>query len=72
MRDALATVENLTPAQAAFAYVLANQDISSCVFGTTKIKNLREILAASDQSLSAEVRVAIRNTFEQIPEKISA
>ncbi|MEQ9071590.1 MAG: aldo/keto reductase, partial [Gimesia chilikensis] len=72
MREALATVENLTPAQAAFAYVLANPDISSCVFGTTKIKNLSEILAASEQSLSAEVRAAIRNTFEQIPEKISA
>ncbi|QGQ26248.1 aldo/keto reductase [Gimesia benthica] len=72
MREALATVENLTPAQAAFAYVLANQDISSCVFGTTKIKNLSEILAASEQSLSADVRAAIRSTFEQIPERISA
>jgi aryl-alcohol dehydrogenase-like predicted oxidoreductase len=37
MRDALSSVTNMSPAQAAFSYILANKKISSCVFGTTNI-----------------------------------
>lgn len=71
MREALAAAGDLTPAQAAFAYILDNEKVSSCVFGTTKVAHLLEIVQAVDKSLPPECRTAIRTLFAELPEKIS-
>ena len=71
MRQALSS-EKMTPAQVAFAYVLDNPKISSCVFGTTKVPNLLEIIEATNKALDDDSKAAIRNAFNQLQEKISA
>lgn len=71
MREALAAAGNLTAAQAAFAYILENTNVASCVFGTTKVRNLQEIIQATGEPLSAECRAAIQTAFAALPEKIS-
>jgi aryl-alcohol dehydrogenase-like predicted oxidoreductase len=63
MRDALSSVTNMSPAQAAFSYILANKKISSCVFGTTNISNCLEILESTDKQPSPEEMLAIKNAF---------
>jgi len=72
MREVLSSIDNMTPAQAAFAYILENPGISSCVFGTTNPANLREIIGASEKTLSEESRSAIQAAFQELPETISA
>lgn len=72
MRKALSSSNNMTAAQAAFAYILENKGISSCVFGTTKISNLLEIIEATDKTLDADCKTTIQNAFHELQEKISS
>jgi aryl-alcohol dehydrogenase-like predicted oxidoreductase len=51
---------DMTGAQAALAYVLANRDVACAVTGTTRIRHLMENLAASGMVLPAETLAAIR------------
>ena len=62
MRETLRLSDEMTGAQAAFAYVLGNPAISSCVFGTTRPSNLHEIIDAADKALEESVRTAIRES----------
>ncbi|MBK7704106.1 MAG: aldo/keto reductase [bacterium] len=71
MRDALAKIAEMTPAQAAFSYILENPAIASCVFGTTSLANLNEVLEAPDKALSDESRRSIRDTFEALRTSLS-
>jgi aryl-alcohol dehydrogenase-like predicted oxidoreductase len=71
MRGTLAGIPGLTPAQAAVAYVLGNPAVASCVFGTTRVENLAEIVAAVDTPLPAAARAAIRDAFARMPVRIS-
>lgn len=72
MRQTLSSVKEMSAAQAAFAYVLENPGVSSCVFGTTNTANLIEILASVDKTLAEDSRIAIRRTFDAMPNRISA
>lgn len=71
MRDVLASIQEMSPAQAAFAYILENKKVSSCVFGTTNLANLREVIAAADKKLSEDSKNKIRQTYEALAFKIS-
>lgn len=71
MQKALMTSNVMSGAQAAFAYILENKQISSCVFGTTSRKNLLEILETPNLLLDERCRSAVRESFEALPEKIS-
>lgn len=71
MRDVLSSVRGMTPAQAAFAYVLGQPGISSGVFGTTRVANLAEIAGSADLELAASDREAIRAAFAAMPHRIS-
>lgn len=51
---------DMTAAQIALAFVLANPDVSCAVLGTTRISNLSEAIAASDRDLGEERMAAIR------------
>ena len=64
MRETLAAISEMSPAQAAIAYVLGNPGIASCVFGTTRVANLREIVDAVDRTLDDDSIQAIRRGFE--------
>lgn len=50
----------MSGAQAALAYVLANRDVACAVMGTTRLSHLTENLTASGMTLPAEVLEAIR------------
>lgn len=52
-----------TPAQLALAFVLANQDVASAVFSTTRIKHLMENLAAASMQLPSSVDEMIRRAY---------
>lgn len=71
MRDVLSSVRGMTPAQAAFAYVLGQPGIGSGVFGTTRVANLAEIAGSADLELAAGDREAIRAAFAAMPHRIS-
>lgn len=71
MRHVLASITEMSPAQAAFAYILENKKISSCVFGTTNLSNLIEIIAAADKKLSEDSKNKIRRAYEALTFKIS-
>lgn len=71
MRKTLSIIPTLTAAQAATSYVLHNKGISSCVFGTTKIKNLREIIASTEKDLNDRDRQLIRNAYLQSKLEVS-
>lgn len=71
MRDVLASIQEISPAQAAFAYILENKKVSSCVFGTTNLANLREVIAAADKKLSEDSKNKIRRAYEALAFKIS-
>ena len=71
MRKVLRSIPNMTASQAAFAYILANSRVSSCVFGTTNLTNLRNALGAVDLYLNEECIVAIRKAFNALPCGIS-
>jgi aryl-alcohol dehydrogenase-like predicted oxidoreductase len=72
MRNVLGTVPGLTRAQAAMAYVLSIPEICSCVFGTTDVGNLVEVIAASDKHLSAQDKANIQAAYEARLEHLSA
>ena len=72
MREVLLSISEMSPAQAAFAYVLSNTKISSCVFGTTNINNCIEIIETSGKRLSENSVLAIRKSFERLEKTISA
>ena len=61
----------MTAAQAAFAYVLGNVKISSCVFGTTNLSNLHEIIDSSNLVLKESNKLKILKTFKSLKENIS-
>ena len=71
MRRVLGSIPGMTASQAAFAYILANLQVSSCVFGTTKLVNLHDALGAVDIGLDAASRNAIQEAFAALPEPIS-
>ena len=71
MRQTLSVLNEMSAAQAAFAYILGNLKISSCVFGTTKLSNLHEILDTTDLELNENNKIEIQNTFKGLKEKIS-
>lgn len=62
MRETLLLSIEMTGAQAAFAYALGNPAISSCVFGTTRLSNLLEIIDVTDKVLEESVRTAIQES----------
>jgi aryl-alcohol dehydrogenase-like predicted oxidoreductase len=72
MRQALLSSNNMTAAQAAFSYILENKGISSCIFGTTKISNLLEVIEATNKTLHKDCRSLIQKSFNELQEKISA
>ncbi|WP_256387654.1 aldo/keto reductase [Bradyrhizobium sp. ORS 285] len=63
LRPALAGIDEMSAAQAAISYVLGLRQVSSCIFGTTRLANLREIAAAPDTRLSAEQTRLIHSAF---------
>jgi aryl-alcohol dehydrogenase-like predicted oxidoreductase len=67
MREVLASLPEMSAAQAAFAYLLENQDISSCLFGTTSLSNLQQIIETSGKQLSAQSRQKIEQAFAAGP-----
>lgn len=71
MRESILTLSNMTPVQAAFSYVLENKSISSCVFGTTKVSNLLEVIDATNKALDKDCKIKIRQAFNELPEKVS-
>ncbi|GAB4457446.1 MAG: aldo/keto reductase [Anaerolineales bacterium] len=71
MRETLASITEMSPAQAAFAYILDNPKVSSCVFGTTNPANLIEIIEAADRKLTEDSKRKIRQTYEALTYKIS-
>ena len=72
MREVLSSISEMSPAQAAFAYILSYTKISSCVFGTTNINNCLEVIEASGKRLSENSMLAIRKSFERLEKTISA
>jgi aryl-alcohol dehydrogenase-like predicted oxidoreductase len=71
MRDVLTTITEMSPAQAAFSYILDNEKVASCVFGTTSIPNLIEVLGAVGGNLDERSKLKIRKTYESLAHKIS-
>ncbi|KAF0207830.1 MAG: hypothetical protein FD171_1475 [Actinobacteria bacterium] len=61
----------MSAAQAAFAYVLANPGVSSCVFGTTNLANSIEVIESSELQLSPSSMSAIRQAFQLMDQTIS-
>jgi aryl-alcohol dehydrogenase-like predicted oxidoreductase len=53
--DFLSRLPEMTAAQAALAYVLADPHVSCAVVGTTRMRHLEENLAASGKALAPEV-----------------
>ena len=48
-----------------------NSEISSCVFGTTDLSNMHEIIDSSSIELKENHKLLIKKTFNQLNEKIS-
>jgi len=71
MRDVLASITEMSPPQAAFSYILENKKVASCVFGTTSLSNLIEVIETVDKKLDENSRQKIRNAYEALPWKIS-
>jgi aryl-alcohol dehydrogenase-like predicted oxidoreductase len=61
----------MSPAQAAFSYILDNKKVASCVFGTTSIPNLIDVLEAADRKLDMGSKLKIRKAYEGLTHKIS-
>ncbi|WP_167505951.1 aldo/keto reductase [Desulfosediminicola flagellatus] len=66
MKAALMSSERMSNAQAAFAYILENRSISSCVFGTTNVQNLLEIMEVTNLKLEEGCKAAIRTAFSKL------
>jgi aryl-alcohol dehydrogenase-like predicted oxidoreductase len=71
MRDVLTSITEMSPAQAAFSYILENEKVASCVFGTTSISNLIEVLGVVDKKLDESGKRRIRKAYESLTYKIS-
>ena len=71
MRKTLSMLNGMSAAQAAFAYILGNLKISSCVFGTTNLSNLHEIIDTTDLELNENNMIKIQNTYKGLKETIS-
>lgn len=71
IKEVLSLITEMQPSQASFSYILDNPNISSCVFGTTKIENLNEIILGHDKRLSQQSKDAIKETFSALQKKIS-
>jgi aryl-alcohol dehydrogenase-like predicted oxidoreductase len=71
MQKTLSSIAGMSAAQAAFAYILQNSSVASCVFGTTNIENLTEVLASVEVKLPEDSRFFIRSSFESLGVKIS-
>ncbi len=71
MREVLAAIPEMSPAQAAFAYILANPNIACCVFGTTSLRNCLEQTGVSGKRLSAASMLEIRKAFERLERPVS-
>jgi aryl-alcohol dehydrogenase-like predicted oxidoreductase len=71
VRETLASISEMSPAQAAFAYILENKKVASCVFGTTNLSNLNEVIEAVDKKLTEESKRKIRQAYEALAYKIS-
>jgi aryl-alcohol dehydrogenase-like predicted oxidoreductase len=65
MRKVLRSIEEMSAAQAAFSYLLENPNIASCLFGTTDVSNLREVIAASDKRLTERSRQEIEREYSR-------
>jgi aryl-alcohol dehydrogenase-like predicted oxidoreductase len=63
MRKVLAGITEMSPSQAAFAHLLSNPNICSCVLGTTSVGNLMEVVATSGKSLTQESQMKINRAF---------
>lgn len=64
MKQTLASIPEMSPAQAAFAYVLRNPSVSTCVLGTTRLANLDEIIGADPAALSETSCKRIADAFQ--------
>jgi aryl-alcohol dehydrogenase-like predicted oxidoreductase len=71
-RSVLGSIEEMTPAQAAMAYVLDDPAVVSCVFGTTNVANLHEVMGASGKQLTSASKQAIRDAFDSQTIRLSA
>lgn len=71
MRRVLSTIPGMSPAQAAVAFILQNPNVSSCVFGTTRLENLEDVVGASHRRLSTADVWAIRRAYENLTVKLS-
>ncbi|HET6632562.1 MAG TPA: aldo/keto reductase [Rhodanobacteraceae bacterium] len=71
LREALAAIPGMTPAQAAVAYVLGNAGVASCLVGTTQPEHLRELALASGLRLPEAGRQAIRQAYARLPRPVS-
>jgi aryl-alcohol dehydrogenase-like predicted oxidoreductase len=67
MRRALNSISEMTPAQSAFAYLLQNDAISGCLFGTTNKANLLEVIAAADLDISESAAATITQVAKSLP-----
>jgi len=63
VRPVLNSISGMSAAQAAMAYVLSLPQVTSCIFGTTDLLNLREIVASTGKALTAEDSAAILAAF---------
>ncbi|MEN0038541.1 MAG: aldo/keto reductase [Cellvibrio sp.] len=63
MRNTIARIHSQAPAQTAFAYVLQNPAVASCILGTTQLDNLELILDTRIDALQKEERERIIETF---------
>jgi aryl-alcohol dehydrogenase-like predicted oxidoreductase len=67
LRDVLHSISGMTASQAAFAYVLSNSSIATCLFGTTNMSNLSDALRSSDLELDPLSIRAIRDAYNSLP-----
>jgi aryl-alcohol dehydrogenase-like predicted oxidoreductase len=67
MRRALAQIPEMAPAQAAFAYLLRNQNITACLFGTTNEDNVSEVVESTDIELTDKSAALIEEAAAAIP-----
>ncbi|WP_315751229.1 MULTISPECIES: aldo/keto reductase [unclassified Bradyrhizobium] len=65
MRKVLSGIPDVTPAQAAIASILSFPEISSCIIGTTDLRNLREISETPHRAISKDALSRIIATFDQ-------
>jgi aryl-alcohol dehydrogenase-like predicted oxidoreductase len=59
MRKVLSSIPEMSAAQAAFSYILENTNISSCIFGTTNLKNLYEVAESPNKKLTDQSKKKI-------------